>query len=172
MPLSGLQAPLTKAQFLSPSKVATMSFGSVMVTPVDCLAHGATICPWILVKIWSCAVAKSPTIKTQQASHGMPTHPLYKPAIVLPVDIMSTRWLSVFTFHLFSSLNKNKRPVNTYRPLISYQPLRAWQVYTLNLLCASFVQNGALRCSNVVSTHVKSDSHQCRHKWVATDTKP
>ena len=172
MPLSGLLAPLTKAQFLSPSKVATMSFGSVMVTPVDCLAHGATICPWILVKTWSCAVAKLPTIKIQQASHGMPTHPLCKPAIVRPVDIMQSCCLSVFTLHRFTSLNKNKRPVNTYRPLISYQPLRAWQVYTLNLLCASFVQNGALRCSNVVSTHVKSDSHQCRHTWVATDTKP
>ena len=172
MPLSGLLAPLTKAQSLSPSKGVTMSFGSVMVTPVDCLAHGATICPWILVKIWSCAVAKSPTIKTQQASHGIPTHPLYKPAIVLPVDIMSTRWLSVLNIPSSQFSYKNKRPVNTYRPLISYQPLRVWQVYTLNLLYASFVQNGALRCSNVVSTHVKSDSHQCRHTWVATDTKP
>ena len=172
MPLSGLLAPLTKARLPCRLKVVPMLFGSVMVKHVDCLAHGATICLWILVKIWSCAVAKSPTIKTQQASHRMPTHPLYKHAIVLPVDIMSTRWLSVFTFHLFSSLNKNKRPVNTYRPLISYQPLRVWQVYTLNLLYASFVQNGAPPCSNVESTHVKSDSHQCRHTWVATDTKP
>ena len=67
-----------------------MLFGSVMVTPVDCLAHGATICPWILVKIWSCAVAKSLTIKIQQASHGMPTHPLCKPVIVLPVDVLQS----------------------------------------------------------------------------------
>ena len=163
MPLSGLQAPLTKAQFLCPSKGATMSFGIVMVTLVDCLAHGATICPWILVKTWSCAVAKSLTIKIPQASHGMPTHLLYKPVIVRPVDIMQSCCLSVFTLHRFTSLNKNKRPVNTYRPLISYQPLRVWQVYTLNLLYASFVQNGAPPCSNVESTHVKSDSHQCRH---------
>ena len=120
MPLSGLLAPLTKAQFLCPSKGATMSFGIVMVTLVDCLAHGAMTCLWILVKIWSCAVAKSHTIKIQRVKHGRPTRPLCKHAIVLPVEALSCCCFLDINMPSSRLSDKNKRPVNIYRPLISY----------------------------------------------------
>ena len=121
MPLSGLRARLTKARLPYRLKVVPMLFGSVMVKHVVCLVYGATICLWILVKIWSCAVEKSHTIKIQRVKHGRPTRPLCKHAIVLPVEALSCCCFLDINMPSSRLSDKNKRPVNTYRPLIFMQ---------------------------------------------------